>query len=269
MKKYLIIYCAILLSLSLTAFGCMSTNDSATGQVEASSTSIVAFDQQVIGGNEDRVIPKFAYDVDSRFIATLTKEDLHKARSVEDLFSREQSESIASFYSVSVTILDDYKETYQRAAGVSDVLNSAMIKLLQSVDYSTNILVRANFRQQNAETGEWRDFYSTPHITIVPEKQAVYVPGKAALIEYLKANSRDKTVLAQKDKLESGKLYFTVSQEGTISNVKLASTSGYPAIDQRMIELITKAPGKWEAAENAKGEKVDQDLVFSFGTIGC
>lgn len=33
--------------------------------------------------------------------------------------------------------------------------------------------------------------------------------------------------------------------------------------------LITHAPGKWEAAENANGEKVDQDLVFSFGTIGC
>lgn len=265
----MIIYCAILLSLSLTTVGCMSMNDSATGQVETSNTQVVAFDQQVVADSKDRLIPKFSYDVDSRFIATLTKEDLHKARSLADLFPGEQTESIVSCHSVWIIILDDYRETEQSAAGVSEVFNPAMINLLQSVDYSANILVKANYRQKNEETDEWRGFYSTPHITIVPEKQAVYIPGKAALIEYLKANSVGKTALVQKDKLKSGKLYFTVSQEGTISDVKLASTSGYPAIDQTMIDIITQAPGKWEAAENAKGEKVDQDLVFSFGTIGC
>ncbi len=265
----MIMYCAILLSLSITTFGCSSINDSATGQVETSNTQFVSFDPQVVTENEDRIIPKFFYGVDSRFIATLTKEDLNHARSVEDLFPRGQAAAIVSYHSVWITILDDYRETDQAAAGVSEALNPAMIDLLQSVDYSTNILIKANYRVQNEKTGEWRDFYATPHITIVPEKQAEYMPGKAALIEYLKANSIEKTALVQKEKLQSGKLYFTVSKDGTISDVKLASTSGYPAIDQRMIELITKAPGKWEAAENAKGEKVDQDLVFSFGTIGC
>lgn len=269
MKRNMIMNCSILLSLSLATFGCSSINDSATGQVETSSTKIATFSQQVVAENEDRIIPKFAYDVDSRFMATLTKEDLHKARSVEDLFPRQQAEAIASYYSVWITVLDDYRETDQTAAGVSEVLNPEMIKLLQAVDYSTNILVKANYRVQNEKTGEWRDFYSTPHITIVPEKQAEYLPGKEALIEYLKVNSLYQTTLVQKDRLKSGKLYFTVTREGTISDVKLASTSGYFTIDQTMMGLITHAPGKWEAAENANGEKVDQDLVFSFGTIGC
>jgi len=36
-----------------------------------------------------------------------------------------------------------------------------------------------------------------------------------------------------------------------------------------MIELITKTPGEWQPAENYKGEKVDQELVVSFGLMGC
>ena len=51
--------------------------------------------------------------------------------------------------------------------------------------------------------------------------------------------------------------------------VELEESSGYPAIDKTMIELLTNAPGKWKPAKNAKGEKVDQQLVFSFGEVGC
>ena len=36
-----------------------------------------------------------------------------------------------------------------------------------------------------------------------------------------------------------------------------------------MIELIYKIPGTWQPAENAKGEKIDQELVLSFGLMGC
>jgi hypothetical protein len=36
-----------------------------------------------------------------------------------------------------------------------------------------------------------------------------------------------------------------------------------------MIELVKAIPGTWEAATNSNGDKVEQELVFSFGTIGC
>ena len=39
--------------------------------------------------------------------------------------------------------------------------------------------------------------------------------------------------------------------------------------DNKMIELITKTPGLWIPAENSRGEKVDQELVLSFGMVGC
>jgi hypothetical protein len=36
-----------------------------------------------------------------------------------------------------------------------------------------------------------------------------------------------------------------------------------------MMELIQMTPGQWQPAENELGEKVDQELVVSFGLIGC
>jgi hypothetical protein len=40
-------------------------------------------------------------------------------------------------------------------------------------------------------------------------------------------------------------------------------------LDKEVLELIVKMPGNWEPAENANGEKVEQELVFAFGIIGC
>ena len=108
-----------------------------------------------------------------------------------------------------------------------------------------------------------------PYLVIVPEKQAEYEGGKDGLMEYLKENSKEARASIQMDKLQPFKLIFTVTKKGTIENVKLDGTSGYLAIDNTMIELITKAPGKWKPAENSKGEKEDQELVVSFGLTGC
>ena len=36
-----------------------------------------------------------------------------------------------------------------------------------------------------------------------------------------------------------------------------------------MIQLIKNTPDQWVPAENEKGEKVEQELVVSFGLMGC
>jgi hypothetical protein len=108
-------------------------------------------------------------------------------------------------------------------------------------------------------------------LTIVPETQAEYSKGKAALKEYLKESSKASRDIANVDpeKLQPAKLYFTVTKKGAIENVKLDRTSNYSLVDEAMIELIKNAPGTWKPAENLKGEKVEQELVVSFGLMGC
>jgi len=111
--------------------------------------------------------------------------------------------------------------------------------------------------------------YTTPHITIVPDKQAEYVRGKDALLSYLKENSLDETTMAEEGKLKPGKIRFTVTRDGKIDDVELISTSGYPRIDKTMIELIINMPGKWHPAENVNGGNEAEKLIFSFGITGC
>ncbi|MEL7004495.1 MAG: hypothetical protein AAFN93_17440 [Bacteroidota bacterium] len=60
-----------------------------------------------------------------------------------------------------------------------------------------------------------------------------------------------------------------VTKNGTLENVRLTATSGYPSVDELMVELIDSLPAKWNPAENSEGEKVDQELVFFFGLMGC
>lgn len=268
MKKSILIICTVLAILSLISFGFINLRDTVANQVEISSSKIVALDEQVVLDFNNEVFSDFFYAIGTRF-GGIKKGDLDNARSIIDFLPYEATQSIVSYKSVSVIILDDNKQTDIRETGNSDVLTTAQTKLLRSANYSTNILIRADCQEQNKVTGKLEDSYFTPHLTIVPETQAVYIRGKDALIEYLKENSKEETSFVIKGKLQSGKLYFTVNKEGTISNAKIAATSGYPSIDKKMIELITNAPGVWEPAKNSEGEKVEQVLVFSFGIMGC
>jgi len=268
MKKSIFIFCAVLATLGLTAFGVLNWNDSKTDQVATAVSTDVAINTQVMGPVKERVFNDFIYDVGPRF-GPIKKGDLDKARTFADFISEEHAKQIVSYKSLSVIYIINDKQSDLRETGYSDKLTAAQLELLQSADYSTNFLIRADYQQKNTETGALEDSYSTPHLTIVPEKQAVYANGKDTLMEYLKENSKEVRANVQADELQPAKLFFTVTKNGTIENIKLDRSSNYPAVDKKIIELISNAPGAWEPAENAKGEKVDQELVVSFGLMGC
>jgi len=268
MKKNIIILGTVLITLGLTAFGVRNWNDSTQDQVQTLVSDDVAINTQVIGPINKRIFSDFIYDVGPRF-GPIKKGDLDKARTFDDFISDEHAKQIVSYKSLSVIYIINDKQSDIRETGYSDALTAAQLELLQSADYSTNFLIRAEYQQKNKETGVLEDSYSTPHLTIVPEKQAAYVYGKDALIEYLKENSQRVRTNVIADKLQPAKLFFTVTKIGTIENVKLDRSSNFPAVDKKMIELISKTTGTWEPAKSLKGEKVDQELVVSFGLMGC
>lgn len=261
MKKSILIISAVFTTISLMAFGYLNTETQNNQETVANKTELKTV--------KKRAAVTFYYDIDSRFMSTVTKEKLHNATSILDFLPKSQTDPVESYQSIEVIILDDYHQTDLRATGKDEMLTAAQLELLKTVDYSANILIRADFLEKNKVTGELGHNYFTPHITIVPEKEANYIFGKDALINYLKINSTEEIALVQPGNLKGGKLYFTVTKDGNIANVELAATSGYPTIDDTMLRLMTSNPGMWLAAENANGEKVEQKLVFSFGTIGC
>lgn len=268
MKKSIIIFCTILAVLGLTAFGAFNWNKSMPVQPETSDMVFLVNDKPTEEKLKKRVFSDFIYDVGPRF-GPIKKGDLIKARTFEDFIEEDHANRIVSYKTLSIIYIINDKRSELKETGYSNKLTAAQLKLLQSADYSTNFIIRADFKEKNGETGALEDSYSTPHLTIVPEKQAVYVDGKNALIEYLKESSKEVRTNVQVDELQPAKLFFTVTKNGTIDNVKLDRTSNYPAVDAKMIELIQNTPASWKPAENLKGEKVAQELVISFGLMGC
>jgi len=246
----------------------MNWSDSKIDQVAISVDENIATKTQVPDKVKNRVFTDFIYDVGPRFGA-IKKREVDKAISIATFFDEKQLQYIVSLKSVSITLIKGDKRIDTKTTGYSDKLTTAQLKLIQSFDYSTNFLIRAEYQQINKETGELEDSYSTPHLTIVPKKQAEYSLGKNALKKFLKESSEITRTNVEPEKLKPAKLFFTVTKKGTIENVKLDRSSNYPLVDKKMIELINNTPGKWQPAENYKGEKVDQELVVSFGLMGC
>jgi len=261
MKKNILIISTIFTTASLMAFGYLKPKTADIQEKVSCKTSI-----EIVSPQPEVT---FFYDVASRFMSTVTKEQLHDATSILDFLPKSQTDPVENYQSVEVIILNDYHQTNARAKGKDEKLTPEQLELLQTVDYSNNILIRAEFQQKDKTSGQLKYNYFTPHITIIPEKEAMYIFGKATLINYLKTRSKENIALVKPGKLKGGKLYFTVTKDGNIANVRLASSSGYPTIDEKMLQLMTTVPGMWLAAENANREKVAQTLVFSFGTIGC
>lgn len=255
MKKSLLVFSAILISLSLTAFGYINWEHTSANTV-----------QTVDSTNQSDT--DLLYEIDSRFIATITKKKLDNATSVIDIFPSKATQFITSYQDVKVSVLYNDVEFGVSEVGINEVLNPAQIKLLKSAKVSTNIQVSAHCKRRT-DTGELTYYHLVYYMTITPEKEAEYVNGHNTLINYLKENSKEETALIKKEKLKPGRVRFTVTKEGTVSNVQLSSTSGYDVVDKTLIDLIQNTSGKWNAATNSQNEKINQELVLFFGMKGC
>ena len=208
----------------------------------------------------------FLYDFGPRFELTVTKQELNEVKSMTELY---HEESIITYRAVTITIVENERLTSKRASGANEFLNKTQIEFLKSFEYSTNFQIGGDVVRKNKETGELEDGFSRPHITVVPEKQAQYVNGRIALLDYLKKESKEEVAKLDENKLQPGKVFFTITENGTISNVRLLLTCGYDSIDKIMLKLIANAPGKWKPAANSEGEIIEQELVLSFGDMGC
>ena len=264
---------AITLSIVLSVFSQVACNSNPKSEV--SLTSIENVDSEDMAMNtslkekpQPKLFEDFIYEVAPRF-NVIKKTDLDKVSSFGDFIGEEHAQRIVSYSSVSVIILDGQEKTDIQETGNSGVLTPAQIKLLQSSDYSTNILVSAYFQEKNPETGQVEEQHWTPYLTIIPEVQASYSGGMDKLKRILKDKSQDARKGVDPEKLRPAKLFFTVTKNGLIENVHLDRTSGFQLVDKKMIELISTTQKDWKPAQNSKGEKVDQELVVSFGLLGC
>ncbi len=270
MKKSIIILGTTLAIISLLIIGFTNGNNIEVNESKLSHNKTLALENQNFEGPIYKVIPDLHYAVDTRFTA-IKKADIDKATTIYDFLNEGEKEQIAYVNSVDIIIIKNNQQSEIREYGTSDQLTDAQLKLIRSTGYFNHFTIRTEFKEKNADTGKLEARFFGPHITVVPDKQATYINGKDALIKYLKDNSIDDMNIIKDNKLGALKLCFTITKQGTVSDVKHdAMTTGYPSIDEKFIELIKNIPGKWTPAVNSRGEKIDQELVFTFGPAdGC
>ena len=207
------------------------------------------------------------YKVDSRFINRITKEELHQAKTIFDVFPPHEKRKIDYYKNVRVAILGDNGEIYEE--GITEAFTDKQLDLLHSMDYSTNFYVKAVFQHQNFLAGQVYEDYIVYYTTLIPETEAEYQDGDKSLTNFLKSTTKETASVITRDRLQAGKVNFTVNTNGSLENIYLSSTSGYPEVDQKLVEAVSAIPGKWNPAKNEKGEAVNQELVFYFGLEGC
>jgi hypothetical protein len=262
------ILCAGVWLSSFSNFESSSTSQLRT-EPDSSKTPIdQQYNQHVIDDFVHISYTDIYLNVSPRF-APLRKSELKGAKSITDFLDPREWQGVEDYKEVRIIIIEDDKETERSASGPNTNLTPAQLKLLRTADYSTNFMVRAEYYEGKASDAKRAIDYYSPYHTIVPEKQAVYTLGERALLHFLGENNKENTINVKEADLKPAKIYFTVTENGSISKVRLDRTTGFPKIDEKMLYLIKHLPGSWEPAENERGEKVAQELTLTVGARGC
>ncbi len=269
MKTAIFISFTLLSAFSYMAFDYINCNDTSCTPMPLNREQLVANNFDPLNPFTLKLNSKLHYQVGSRFINTVKGEDLYTANTIIEILPEKATTHMKEYGSVEVSLIDNEASLGASESGEDQNLNIAQKKFIQTFDYSTDFHIRAIGKRRIPNTEELRDLELTYFMTIIPEKEAKYSEGHDNLIKYLRDNSKKETADINRSNLKPGKVNFIVTKNGSIDKIELISTCGYPDLDETLVEMIHNLPGTWEPAMNAKGEKVDQKLVFSFGIEGC
>ncbi|MFK7781708.1 energy transducer TonB [Psychroserpens sp.] len=268
MKRQDVILVGIILALIIGGVSLFSWNTAPTKDIVKKENIVILESNQNMVTNEFKIFSDFIYDIGPRFGA-IKKSEIEKITSINGFLNKETIQNIVNVKSTSFIILKNDEPSEMTIDGKSATFNKAQLKFIKSIHYSTNFALRVEYEEKEPKSGYISDNYSSPYLTIVPEQQAKYSEGIDALKLFLKESCQTVLIGVDPEKLKPAKLYFTVTKDGAVENISLDRDSGYPNVDKKMIELIKETPEKWIPAKNMDGENVDQELVVSFGLMGC
>ena len=186
---------------------------------------------------------------------------------------------VDNFTEVWVANLKDYPdwqldvdeiEPHLKAMSPTTEYTKEQLAIIENAEYNDHLRFSARFNSTKIETGEVEEYkLISQSMSLVPEVQASYKGGMEALVDHLKKHSHDVVSHVKRDKVGRCRIFFKVTERGTIDEVRLVESSNYPEVDESLIELVKDIPRKWKPAKTEQGEKVAQEFVFTFGRAGC
>lgn len=195
----------------------------------------------------------------------VTTEKLKNAKKLDDIIDYYPENWVDNYESVEISA--EINGLVEKADGSDKFLNKEQIRILHSAELANHINVTVKYKSKNSVTGILEASQMNVTMTVIPEKEAEFKSGYDKLIQYLKENSKNEISGLNLNLIEPAYIWFTITENGSISNVGLKKSSGNAQIDKRMIELISNMP-EWNPAENANGKKVSQEFELAFSGQG-
>ena len=224
--------------------------------------------QSITTVHYEPVFTEFFYALGPRFDG-IKRSQLTQAESYLDLDPQIRERGDIRYTGLRLVMIENDEPTDRQALGENEVFNAEQKQLLASADLSTNFAAFVDFESYNIRSTLWEPNGLSPYFTVVPEQQAAFQFGHGAFLEYLNEKNHSYTANLQEDLLQPSKMYFTVATDGSIHNISIDRSCGYPHIDKHMHELLQATSGHWIPAKDARGALVEQELVVSYGMFGC
>ena len=273
MKRNLITYSSLLAILACFTLSCAKTNSNQADIEAALAINDVPSEKDEPRENLDYLVNTWSSPV--------TKEEVKQITSLWYFWSEKDKAKYKrdAFREIWVVNLKDYHDWTldvsevdpgRKATGPTVEFTKEQLDLVANADYSDHLRFSARFNRTNIETGEVEEnVLISQSMSVVPDVQAAYDGGFEALVNYLKQASRDRVKHVKRDEVGRCRIFFNVTNKGTVTGVRMVETSKYAEVDEALIKIVNEIPQKWTPAQNGKGEKVDQEFVFTFGRAGC
>ena len=187
------------------------------------------------------------------------------------IYPQERYIEVLDYVAVEISITTNGKKLI--ASSNSELLTAEQKNLLTGLGAGAVFDLKIKYKYKDTKKDEFgpHDYVVTGNttITVVPETEAAYPGGLKNLSEYFidhvisKSSNKDVN-----DVIRRATIVFTIDEQGKVINPKLASGSKDAGIDKLLIEALSHMPD-WKPAQNAKGEKVKQEVYIPFNSGGC
>ncbi|MEM7657946.1 MAG: energy transducer TonB [Bacteroidota bacterium] len=273
MNKKFVSICALLLPFALPAIGLLDwhapkEDPPKAGTCQSLPAGPSAVSQVLMSGLRTEERLDLVYEVEPRFLARVTKDQLDRATSILEILPPEATQNIKRYEDVAVSVSYTGGKIVQLEGDGAELTPGQKV-LLQSADCGSHLYISGYIYQPFTGSTELYGEQLTYYVSVIPHVQAKYEAGHQALISHLKESFWINTLIIQRDQVKPGEVRFTVTAEGTIEDARSEATCGYPSLDLELVRLIQDLPGKWIPATNEAGKKVSQELTFFFGDMGC
>ena len=209
---------------------------------------------------------ELSFEVHGNYDRPVKMEKIKDARTISDFWEGYPKAWITDYVSSEISATCGSKKLI--GIGLNDTLTVEQKRILQTADLGSAIRIMMQYRYKNPVTNDVYMNQMNLSVAVVPDVEASFPEGYEKLKAYLAENGIKKLPSGKPTDFKPVTVYFTVNEEGAITNDYISQSSGNAATDRILLEAIHKMP-KWKPAQSFTGTKVKQEFVFAVGNVGC